>query len=148
MNNEITKQKSWWQRNRLWIGVFSGILCISTAVFFTTEMDVVATSLVQAYADPLLYENALEKVNADERVKTVLGEIGPIDNLAILEGQVLYSNDNKTVKSTIRITGTKGRANMDITAHRIQDSWDYTQIRVRIKKPSEKAQTIEIVTSE
>ena len=102
--------------------------------------------LVQAYSDTELYENALAKVKSDKRVTELLGEIEPIDELAILEGEVKYSNENKTVNSSIRVTGTKGKARMDISADLINNSWDYEKINIRIKKPVENKQTIEILT--
>lgn len=88
-------------------------------------MDSTATDLIQAYADTELYENALEKVKSAERVKQVLGEIKPIDRLAILEGQAEYSDDHNIVNSSIRIIGTKGKATMDISAKRRDNAWHY-----------------------
>src|SRR5690606_33596854 len=98
--------------------------------------------LVQSYSDTELYENALAKVKYDKRVKELLGKIETIDELANLEGEVKYSNENKTVNSSIRVTGTKGKARMDIS----NNSWDYEKINIRIKKPVENKQTIEILT--
>ncbi len=111
-------------------------------------MDVIGTDLAQAYADPELYSNALEKVKTDQRVKDLLGEIEPIDKMAILEGQVEYSNGDKTVFSSVRIVGTKGKANMDISADRINNTWQYTEINLRIKNPPENKQEIEIYKGE
>lgn len=112
-----------------WLVPVSGIILISTAIIFSSRMNGVATDLAQAYADTELYEIALEKAKSDERVTNLLGEIQPIDKLAILEGQVEYSNDNKTVFSSIRIVGTKGKANMDISADRMDNEWNYKKIK-------------------
>ncbi|MBC9796016.1 cytochrome c oxidase assembly factor Coa1 family protein [Sinomicrobium weinanense] len=146
MNNELIEQKSWWKRNRKWFVTMCGIMVIFIAAFFSSGMDGMATDLVQAYADTKLYENALEKAKSDERVTELLGEIKPIDKMAIIEGQVKYSNDNRTVNSTIRVKGTKGKARMDISANRINNTWNYTRINIRIKNPPGKKQTIEIET--
>ena len=148
MNNKLIEQKSWWGCNWKWLVPISGIILILIAMFFSSGMDGIATDLVQAYADTELYENALEKVKSDERVTELLGEIKPIDKLAILEGFLEYSNDNKTVNSSIRIVGDKGKAGLDISADKLNDEWNYTKINVRIKNPPEKKQTIEIVTAE
>ncbi len=148
MNNDLVEEKSWGKRNWNWLIPLSGIILISFGIFFSSGMDGVATDLAQAYADTKLYENAIEKINADKRVSVLLGEIKPMDKLAILEGQVEYSNENKTVLSTIWIVGTKGRAKMDISADWINKKWNYTKINVRIKNPPEKKQTIEIATEE
>ena len=148
MNNEPIEQKSWWKRNWKWLVPISGIIMISVVVFFTSGMDGIATDLAQAYVDTELYQNALEKAKSDQKVKELLGEIEPIDKLAILEGQVQYSNNNKTVNSSIRIICEKGKARMDIIADRINNEWNYKTINVRIKNPPELKQTIEIITSE
>ncbi|WP_282074110.1 cytochrome c oxidase assembly factor Coa1 family protein [Polaribacter atrinae] len=148
MNNELIEQKSWWKQNWKWLVPVSGIIMFSLVVFFTSGMNGIATNLAQAYTDTELYQNALEKAQSDEKVTELLGEIEPIDNLAILEGQVQYSNNNKTVNSSIRIIGAKGKARIDITADRINNEWNYKKINVRIKNPPELKQTIEIVTTE
>ncbi|WP_031425414.1 cytochrome c oxidase assembly factor Coa1 family protein [Flavimarina sp. Hel_I_48] len=148
MNDNLIEQKSWWGSNWKWLVPVSGIILFVIAMFFSSGMDGITTDLVQAYADTELYENALEKVKSDKRVTELLGGIKPIDNLAILEGFLEYSNDNKTVNSSIRIVGDKGKASLDISADKLNGEWNYTKINVRIKKPPEKKQTIEIVTAE
>ena len=148
MNNELIVQKSWWKRNWKWLVPVSGIILISIAIFFFSGMNGIVTDLAQAYADTELYENTLEKAKSDKRVTELLGEIESIDKMAILEGQVEYSNDNKTVNSSIRVVGTNGNASMDISADRIDNVWNYKKINIRIKKPIENKQTIEILTAE
>lgn len=148
MNNELIKQKSWWKRNWKWFVTICGIVVITISIFFSSGMGGITNDLFQAYADTELYDNALKKVKSDHRVTELLGEIKPIDKLAILEGQVAYTNDNKKVSSSIRVVGAKGRANMDISADLVNNEWVYKKINIRIKNPPEKKQTIEIITTE
>lgn len=148
MNNDLIEEKNWWNRNWKWIIPVSILIVISISVFFSSRMDGVATDLVQAYMDTELYENAIIKANSNTKIVELLGEIQPIDNLAILEGEVEYTNNNKTVYSSVRIVGTKGKANMDISAERIDDFWNYTKINIPIKSPPEKRQTINLLESE
>lgn len=148
MNNDLIEEKGWWDRNWKWVLPIFGIIFISITVFFSSNMDGVATDLAQAYADTELYNNALEKVKKDQRAKDLLGDIEPIDKMAILEGHVEYSNDNKSVFSSIRIFGTKGKANMDISADRINNEWNYNEINIRIKNPPEKKQELKIYPGE
>ncbi len=148
MNNELENHGSWWKRNWKWVIPIFGIIAISITVFLSSEMDGVAADLAKAYADPELYNNALDKVRTDHRVNALLGEIQPIDKMAIIEGQVEYSNDDTTVFSSVRIIGTKGKANMDISADRLNNTWNYNQIKIRIKNPPENKQEIEIDTGE
>ncbi|PKD17303.1 hypothetical protein APR41_18570 [Salegentibacter salinarum] len=148
MNNDLLQQKSWWNRNWKWVLPIFGIIFISIAVFFSSNMDGVAADLAQAYADTELYNNALVKVKTDQKAKVLLGDIEPIDKMAILEGHVEYSSDNKSVYSSVRIVGTKGKANMDISADRINNKWKYNEISIRIKNPPEKKQEWKIYTGE
>jgi len=148
MNNELIEQKSCWKRNWKWLVPVSGIVLISVGIFISSFMSGITTDFAQAYADTALYENALLKVNKDPKIKELLGEIGPLGNIAIFEGQTEYSNNNKSVNSTVRIIGKKGKAKMDIIADRINEEWKYSKINVRIKNPPEKKQTIEINTAE
>ena len=62
--------------------------------------------------------------------------------MTILNGTVTYSDDNKSVNSTIKITCEKGKAMLDISADRINESWNYKKINIRIKSPPEKKETI------
>ncbi|MFT5216988.1 MAG: hypothetical protein ACI83H_002121 [Glaciecola sp.] len=148
MNNELIKPKSWRKRNWKWLLPISVLTVIFTILFFSTGMNVVATHIAKAYADTDLYENALEKVKSDQRANELLGKIEHIDKLAILEGSVVYSDDNKTVNSSIRVKGEKLNAMMDITAILINNKWNYEKINIRVKNPPEKKQTIEIITAE
>ena len=145
MNNELIEQKSWWKQNWKWFVPISGVILISITAFLLSGMGGITTDFAQAYADTELYKNALEKVNTNQKVNELLGEIEPLGKMAILEGQTEYSNDNQTVNSTVRIIGTKGKARMDITAEKLNSEWNYSKINVRIKNPPEKKQTIEII---
>lgn len=146
MSNELITQKSWCKRNWKWFIPLTGIILILIIVFFSSGLGGTTADLTQAYADTELYENALQKVKSDKRVIEILGEIEPIDKLAILEGSVKYSQDNKTVNTSIRLKCIKGKAKMDITANRIDNKWDYEKINLRIREPIEK--TLEIIIIE
>ena len=107
MNNELIKQQSWWKRNWKWFIPAIAVLTFSILIFLSSGLDAITANLTKAYADTALYENALQKVKAEERVIEIIGEIQTIDKFAILEGSVKYSEDNKTVTSSIRVKGTK-----------------------------------------
>ena len=147
MNNELIEYQSWWKRNWKWFVPLFGIIMICILGFFTSRNGRITTDFAKAYADTKLYENALKKVNANQKVNQILGEIKPLGKMAILEGQTEYSDDNKIVNTTVPIDGTKGKARMDITAERINGGWNYSKINVRIKNPPEHKQTIEIKTT-
>jgi len=111
-------------------------------------MNGIASDFTRAYADSELYKNAIENVNTNHTAVAILGDIQPIDKLAILGGSVNYSNDNKTVSTSIIIIGTKGKGKLDISADKEDGTWNYKTITIRIKHPKEKQQTLAILTSE
>ncbi len=145
MNNDLIEQKSWWKQNWKWLVPLTGIALILIFSLFPSDFSGVLGDYSKAYADPKLYDVAIEKVRLNEQVKELLGEVEPIDNMTILNGSVIYSDDNKSVNSTIKITGEKGKAMLDLSADRIGERWNYKKINIRIKNPPEKKQTIEII---
>jgi hypothetical protein len=133
------------QRHWKWF-VPAILVSLLLVVFFSSGLNKITSDLTLAYTDTELYSKALEKVKANETVKTILGDIEPIDQLAILEGQVNYSEDNTVVKSTVRIKGTKGKAKLDIIANKVETEWNYKTIAVRIKQPKDQQQTITVLS--
>ena len=113
MNNELIEYQSWWKRNWKWFVPLFGIIMICILGFFTSRNGRITTDFAKAYADTKLYENALKKVNANQKVYQILGEIKPLGKMAIIEGQTEYSVDNKIVNTTVPIDGTKGKARME-----------------------------------
>ncbi|WP_417443091.1 cytochrome c oxidase assembly factor Coa1 family protein [Joostella sp.] len=145
MNNELLPQKSWWEKNKKW---FFPTLVIITALFilyYQSGSNKHLTNYVQGYNETALYENALEKAQANERVKTVLGTLDPINKLSLVEGEIQYTNNNNSVSYTIKINGENGKGLMDVSADKIEDQWNYTSIKVRIKNPPENKETIVIL---
>lgn len=143
MINEIRSEKNWWKRNWMWLVPFTAIALFSIVFFFSSENKNI-TAFAQAYTDAALFENALEKAKKNERVIQVLGDLEPIDKLAIVEGVVEYSDDNNSVDISVRVKGTKGKGKMDVSADRDGGKWKYKKIDIRIKELKE---TIEIIKS-
>jgi len=60
-----------------------------------------------------------------------------------------YSNDYNRLEISVNVTGSKMdkriRSKMDILAERNGEDWIYKTINIRIKKPEELKQTIEIL---
>ena len=108
MDNELIVERSWRKRNWKWFLPTSiSILLILLGIIFSSNIDGNITDIAHAYSDNSLYEKAIEKVKTNQRVIEVIGEIEPIDRLAILEGNVIYSNNNNSVKLSVRIKGSK-----------------------------------------
>lgn len=142
MDNELIIEKSWWNRNwRCFLPTLILFLLLFGFVL-SSAIDRNITDIAQAYSDNSLYEKAIEKAKKNKRVLEVIGEIEPIDKLAIIEGNVIYSNDNNSVALSIRIKGTKGKGKMDISAKKKGIKWEYKTINIRIKNPKEEIQII------
>ena len=141
MNNELIPEKNWFTRNWKWLvpTFLFLILCGAISTFISIEN---TTDVIQAYSDNSLYEKAIEKAKTNERVIEVIGEIEQIDKLAILEGTAIYSNNNNSIETSIRIKGTKGKGKMDIVADKKGTEWIYNKINIRIKNPKEEIQIL------
>lgn len=139
MNNDLITNRSWLKANWKW---FLPILLLGIVIISKSSMDGNVADYAKAYSDNSLYNNALEKVKTNTKAIEILGKIEPIDDFAILEGEVKYSNKGNSVESSIRIKGDKNKAKMDIVAYKIDNQWCYKKISVRIKSTKE---TIEIL---
>jgi hypothetical protein len=143
MNNELIKENSWWKRNWNW-------LLPTLFLFFIMGLGLMTITgngknindLTQAYSDHSLFEKAFEKAKTNPRVIAILGDIEPIDKLAILEGNTKYSNNNNAVDLTVRIIGNKGKGKLDVSAVRNGTTWEYRKINVRIKQTQEEIQIL------
>lgn len=138
MNNELLENKSWWKKNWKWF--LPSIILIFFSVFIfilTASVEGNMADIAKAYSDNLLYENAIDKVKTNKRVLEVLGEIEPIDKLAIIEGNAVYSNNNNSVVLSVRIKGNKSKGKMDISADKNLNVWKYKIINIRIKDTKE-----------
>ncbi|TRZ41980.1 cytochrome c oxidase assembly factor Coa1 family protein [Robertkochia solimangrovi] len=144
MHHTSIPSQGWFRRNWKWI-IPALVTVLGVFIFFTSGLSGISGDLVQAYNDKQLYKDAMEMIARDSRIKETLGQLEPLDKMAIVEGEVNYSDDYKNVVSTVRIRGNKGSAMMDIFAELIQEEWNYSRITVRIKKPVEKQQSIEIL---
>ena len=145
MHNELIVEKSWWNRNWKWF-LSTFLFLLLSGFILSSSIDGNITDIAQAYSDDLLYKKAIEKAKTNERVLEVLGEIEPIDKLAIFEGNVIYSNNNNLVALSIRIKGTKGKGKMNISAERNGTKWNYKKINIRIKETKEEIHIIKDTT--
>ncbi len=138
--NELILEKNWYKRNWKWFVPSVVVLSTFALILFIFASPI--SNIAKAYADTSIYENALEKAQQNQQVIETLGLLEPIDKIAIIEGYVLYSNNNNTVDLTIRVKGTKGKGKMDITANKVNENWSYQKIAIRIKDPKK---TISII---
>jgi len=122
------KKNSW-----IWIGILIISLSGLIYLFSSSGMSSHTVDFAQAYLDKDLYQNALIKAKKEEKVKMIFGDLKPIDKLAILEGEVRYSNDNKTVNMSLKVIGSKEKGTMHILANREGEKWIYEKIDIIAK---------------
>lgn len=136
---------NWFRRNLKWLIPVAGIMIIAVYLFSSSGMGKITTNLAQAYADKSLYKNAIEKANSHQEVLGLLGKIAPPGKMTILNGEVNYSDENKKVRSTIKIEGEKRNGKMDIVANKENGGWSYEKIDIRLEDPENNKQTIEVI---
>ena len=145
MSNQTPGTKSRFNKNWKWLLLLFSIVLISIFSLLPSNFGNQVVQITKTYADTELYEYPFHKAQNDRRIIDLLGQLKPIDQLAILEGEVQYSNNNTTVDLSFRIRGEKRNARLDIAANKINGKWNYSKINVRIKKPVEEQQIIEII---
>lgn len=142
---EEQRKISWWKRNWKWAAPSIGIALILIALIMNPGIIGTLGGFGKAYSDPALYENALQKANDNEKVIEILGQLEPIDKMAIMEGDVNYANNFNEINTSVRILSKNGKGMMDIVAKKENDQWKYEKITIRIKNPPEKRQSIEVI---
>ncbi|MEW7281005.1 cytochrome c oxidase assembly factor Coa1 family protein [Aquimarina sp. 2201CG1-2-11] len=145
MSNKTSETKSRFNKNWKWLLLLFSFMLIAIVSILPSNLGNQIVQITQTYGDTELYEHPFEMAQNDKRVIDVLGQLKPIDKLAILEGEVHYSNNYKSVDLSFRIKGGKRNARLDISADRINGKWNYKKVNVRIKKPVEEKQIIEII---
>jgi hypothetical protein len=144
MDNQLIPEKSWHKRNWKWfLPTLFLSLTLAIGLFSTSNINTNIVDFAQAYTDNSLYEKAIEKAKSNQRVLEVLGNLEPIDPLAIIEGNAKYSNNSNSVALSVRIKGNKGGGKMDILADKNGTEWEYKKISIRIKQTKEEIQIIE-----
>ena len=125
------------------------LLFLFLALVSTSKLGENMAGIAKVYSESEVCDGALEIAKKDENVVQLLGDLHPLQSLAILEGAHRYSANYDTLYITFDVYGTKHerkvRSKMDVVAHRNGEQWRYSSIQIRIKKPEDLKQTMEIV---
>lgn len=147
--NDLMEHKSWFQRNWRWLAPLLLVLVLFFGLLITSKLGENIVGIAKVYSESEVCDGALVIAKKNKKVITILGELQPLGTLAILEGAHNYSDNFNTLNITFDVTGAKHernvRSKMDVIAHRNGEQWRYASIRIRIKKPKDLKQTIEIV---
>ncbi len=141
MNNKISEEKNWLERNWKWF-VPLAVIILLLVVTVSGSVDG-ASDFATAFKDDTLYKKAIEKCNNNQQVQKVLGKLQDVDKLAIIESTVDYSNNKQKVKLSVRVNGEKGKGRMDAIADRNNEGWNYSLIKIRIKNPKQEIIVLE-----
>jgi len=137
MSNEIIHHKSWMQRNIKWFAPVLVVVLLLGSAVFSSVSDAPLGSYANALADDALYNDALKQAQQNAEVTKVLGNLEPVDQMAIIESNVEYSDNNNAVNLSVRVKGTKAKARMDVVAVKVNNAWHYEIIKIRIKDPKQ-----------
>ncbi len=128
MNNELIPQPSWWKRNWKWVLPVGGCLTlIIGAIILFSSIYFGVTSMMEG-SQP--YEYAFELINNDEELTNILGT--PIEKDGMIQGNINWTNGDKSAKMIVPIAGPKASAKLFIDATGEGDEWNYNEIRVEV----------------
>ncbi|KGO88194.1 hypothetical protein Q765_03905 [Flavobacterium rivuli WB 3.3-2 = DSM 21788] len=133
MDNDTIKNKNWLQRNIKWLLPVIVVVCFLGSALFSTVSDAQMGGYVTALNDDALYKDALKQAQQNKEVVKVLGTLEPIDQMAIIESNVEYSDNNNHVNLSVRVKGSKAKGKMDVIATKGNNTWQYNTITIRIK---------------
>lgn len=137
MDNEIKQDKNWLQRNIKWFAPLVVAVLLLGSALFSSVSDAQLGGYANALADDALYQNAVKQAQENAEVTKVLGTLEPVDQLAIIESNVSYTNDNNAVNLSVRVKGSKTKGRMDVNATKVDNAWQYKLIKIRIKDPKQ-----------
>jgi len=137
MDNDIIEKKNWLQRNIKWfLPVVIVVLFLGSALF-STASDAQMGGYATALNDDALFQDALHQAQQNKEVTMVFGTLEPIGQLAIIESNVEYSDNNNHVNLSVRVKGNKAKGRMDVVTTKANNTWHYNIIKIRVKEPKQ-----------
>ncbi|MGB5941575.1 MAG: cytochrome c oxidase assembly factor Coa1 family protein [Leeuwenhoekiella sp.] len=131
MNDPITPEKTWWQRNWKWavpsLGCLTIIIAIVAAVGFGAFT--FFNKIKSASGDDAI----MEKVATSALAKKYLGT--PIEEDGFGNRSVNLQNDTKTVEATLPVKGPKGDGILKVKSTTYGDTTIYEILTLQVKEP-------------
>lgn len=141
--NELIEHKSWWKRNWKWLTTLFALFLFLMITIAYSPVGTRISDITQAYADPILLENAILKAQENEDVVELLGSLEKVKGIDIMRGIVNYSNNHKTIDLYFHVKGSKGTGRMRVFADYHNDKWIYNNISIISKNDKEPIVVIE-----
>ncbi len=128
MNNELVPQPSWWKRNWKWVVPVGG--CLTVIILFIVFVGSLIWGAASLIGDSQPAEYAMELINKDEDMIRLLGT--PIEKDGMVQGNVNWSNGDKSANLTIPVSGPEGKGTLIVNARGKGEEWIYDRIEVLI----------------
>jgi Cytochrome oxidase complex assembly protein 1 len=123
----------WWSRNWKWF-VPTGC-CLTPLVLGGAFFAFLVLVVFGAMKQTDVYQTALARVKADQRVTNALGT--PIEEGWFLSGNTKVSGSSGEADLTIPISGPKGKGTIYAVATKFAGEWTYSKLVVKIDSTGE-----------
>lgn len=133
MNNELVPQPSWWKRNWKWVVPVGG--CFTLIILFVVFVGSIFYGVTTLLEKSAPYEYAMEKINNDEDITSILGS--PIAQDGIMQGNLNWRNGDGQADFKIPVSGPNGSGILYVNATSEGDAWTYHEINLIIKDQEE-----------
>ncbi len=133
------QQKSWFGRNWLWFIPLTGCLGFVLLVVLGFGAAFFGISKMITNATPVEY--AIEQAAKNEQVIKKLGK--PIEKYGIPSGNISLDNNDGNVDFSVPIRGDKGEGVLVIRGIKVEGTWIYEDLYVRIKETQEEINLLE-----
>ncbi|WP_430411431.1 cytochrome c oxidase assembly factor Coa1 family protein [Kordia sp.] len=118
-------RKNWWQRNWKWFVPTGCLTLIVVFVIFIVAMFFTVTSMLK---ESTPYVDAFEAATNNSYVIEQLGE--PIEQSALIQGQISISNSASDADISIPLKGPKGEAMLHVIGTKNNSEWSYSKMKV------------------
>ncbi|HET7931551.1 MAG TPA: cytochrome c oxidase assembly factor Coa1 family protein [Rhodanobacteraceae bacterium] len=120
-------RRNWWSRNWKWC---VPVLCVIVAGAFVAAGVAFLGFIFGMMRSSTPYQEAMQRTRASPAVIAALG--APIESGWLFSGRIETSNDSGSADIEIPVHGPKGDARVHVRAEKIDGTWHYTIMRVRI----------------
>ncbi|WP_046757718.1 cytochrome c oxidase assembly factor Coa1 family protein [Kordia jejudonensis] len=118
-------KKNWWQRNWKWFVPTGCLTLIALFIISIITMFFTVTAMLKESAP---YVDAYETATTNRYVIEQLGE--PIEQSALIKGQISVVNNNTDANIRIPLKGSKGEALLHVIGSKRNEQWKYSKMKV------------------
>ena len=125
-------RKNWWQRNWKWFVPTGCLTLIAVFIIFIVTMFFTVTAMLK---DSAPYVDAFESATTNSYVIEQLGE--PIEQSAIIQGQISISDTESDADIRIPLEGPKGKGTLHVIGTKSNGKWTYSKMSISIEPAKE-----------